>query len=276
MQAAGKRRGAVGAAFTMGSSTSRKRISTLARAIRSQNARVTRMGSYSRSRLRRRNAVTAGYLGLEIKYFDTYFAATTLAAPTTPGTTQRANPATLLSLNAVSTGDGPSNRDGKKIRLRSLYIKGTIYRAAVEDQAAPQEPIAGYVACVLDKQCNAAEIAPDQVYRNPMGAAIGNSCLFRNLEYSDRYRILRDQVFSFGAGPQSAYALDKISNGGAMKHFEWYIPLNFDTLFNTVNPTAATIADIVTNAIGMVATATISSGNNTLVLTYNCRLRFVG
>jgi len=237
---------------------------------------VGRARAVGRSRLRRRNAVTAGFLGVEVKYYDTYYAATTLAAPTTPGNTQRANPATLGCVNAVSQGDGPTNRDGKKIRLRSLYIKGTVYRGATEDFSAPCEPVSAYVAVVLDRQANAAEIAPAQVYTNPQGAALGNSCLFRNLEYSDRYRILRDATFHFGAGPQSAYALDKISNGGLVKHFEWYIPLNFDTLFNTVNPTAATIADIVTNAIGVIATGTASASNNSLVLAYNCRLRFVG
>lgn len=249
----------------------------LSSAIRRQNVRtVARSANLLRSRLRRRNNVTAGYLGVEVKYFDQAYAATTLSAPTTPDNTLRADIPTQLCLNAVSQGDGPSNRDGKKIRMRSLYIKGLVYRQGYEDQPAPEEPVGAYVAVVLDRQTNAAQLTPAQVFTNAAGASLSNISLFRNLEYNDRYRILRDGTFLFNAGPQSAYALDKISNGGLIRRFEWYIPLNLDVLFNTTTPTAATVASIVSNSIGVIAGATSSSGNNSLVLAYNSRLRFVG
>lgn len=237
---------------------------------------VARSVNLLRSRMRRRNAATAGYLGVEIKYFDQAYAATTLSSPTTPDNTMRADIPTQLCLNAVSQGDGPTNRDGKKIRMRSLYIKGLVYRQGYEDQPAPEEPVGAYVAVVLDRQTNAAQLAPAQVFTNTAGASLSNISLFRNLEYNDRYRILRDGTFIFNAGPQSAYALDKISNGGLIRRFEWYIPLNIDVLFNTTTPTAATVASIVSNSIGVIAGATSSSGNNSLVLAYNSRLRFVG
>lgn len=276
MERSAKRTGAVGAAFVVGRNAAPARYAALRSQIRSQNARVSRLASaFRRGRLRRRNAVTAGYLGIEVKYYDTFKAATVLAAPATPDNTARFNPATRLCLNAVSQGDGPTNRDGRKIRLRSLYIKGTIYREGLEAQAGSQEPISGYVAIVLDRQANASEIVPDQVYTSPQGTAFGNSCLFRNLEYSNRYRILRDQVFTFGGGPEAGVT-GSLNPAGLAKHFEWYIPLNFDTLFNTEDPTNATIADIVSNAIGVVALATISAAPNTLALAYSSRIRFVG
>lgn len=248
----------------------------LASAIRRQNVRVAARSRVGRSR--RRNAATAGFLGIEVKYYDTTFAATVLATATTPGNTFRVNPAVDLCLNAVKQGDGPTNRDGKKIRLRSIYIKGTVYREGIEGKSVTQEPVSAYVACVLDRQANASEIAPAQVYVNPSLASIGCNNMFRNLEYSDRYRILRDQVFNFGSGPLGLFSGVSVATGGQQKHFEWFIPCNFDTLFNTVAPTTATIADIVSNAVGMIgcATANDATNGNQIALAYNARIRFVG
>lgn len=252
--------------------------------IRAQNARVTPL--FSRGRLRRRNAITAGYLGVELKYQDMWYPYTVLSAPATPDNTVRVNPVTnqgtpaapsnvsILSLNAVCQGDGPWNRDGKKIRLRSLYIKGTLFRPAISSTPTTP-PITAYLACVLDKQPNAAEIAPAQVFVNPTGVDTGCGNWLRHLEYNDRYRILKDQVFTFPAllTPNGA---PNFSTSGLLKHFEWFIPLNFDTLFNTTTPTAATVASIVTNAIGMIGAASASAGGYSVALTYNARLRFVG
>lgn len=247
--------------------------SRLTTAIRRQNVRL----GLRTTRTRRRNAATAGYLGIELKYFDQYFPATTLDAAATPGNTFRCDPATQLSLVAVSTGAGPTNRDGKKIRCRSLYIKGTVFRPAYKGYSQPQEPMSAYVAVVLDRQCNASQLAPAQVFTNPAGTAIGNTCLLRNLEYSDRYRILRDQVFLLPGGPMANNAAaDTFSSSGVIRHFEWYIPLNFDILFNTVTPSAATVASIVSNNVGVIACATINGVNCTAALAYTSRLRFVG
>lgn len=236
-----------------------------------------RVVGLARSRLRRRNAATAGYLGVEVKFFDQQFPSTILAAPSNPASSMSVDPATTLSLVAVSQGDGPSNRDGKKIRLRSLYIKGTLFRPAYKGYTLPQEPMGAYVAVVLDRQCNAAQLSPAQVFINPQASAIGNISLLRNLEYSDRYRILRDGVFLLGSGPlANNAAADTFSSSGVLRHFEWYIPLNFDVQFNTTTPTSATVASIVSNNIGVIAAANVSAVNDTIALNYTSRLRFVG
>lgn len=257
--------------------TSTGRAKLIRAAARLHTQQVARASSLVRSRLRRRNQTTAGYLGVEVKFFDQQYPTTTLPAPANPASSMAVDPTTTLSLVAVSQGDGPSNRDGKKIRLRSLYIKGTLFRPAYKGYTLPQEPMGAYVAVVLDRQCNAAQLSPAQVFINPQATALGNISLLRNLEYSDRYRILRDGVFLMGSGPLSNNAAaDTFSSSGAIRHFEWYIPLNFDVQFNTTTPTAATVASIVSNNIGVVAAATINAVNDTIALCYTSRLRYVG
>lgn len=255
----------------------------LTSAIRRQNAMA---GRRTGGRLRRRNAMTAGYLGIELKYQDMWVAYTNIAAPVTPNDTIRFNPSTnqgtpaapvnvaIGCMNAVCQGDGPWNRDGKKIRLRSLYIKGSIYRPSVGASGANLEPFTVYCACVLDKQPNGAEISPAQVWVNPGGQIASNACYLRHLEYNDRYRILKDQVFTLPSQQVANGA--NYSTGSTVRHFEWFIPLNFDTLFNTTTPTSATIASIVTNAIGFCAVASQNSAGNQVALVYTARLRFVG
>lgn len=251
-----------------------KRVTT------AQNRLVGRDLSLVRLRSRRRrNQVTGGFLGMEVKYFDQARSAIQLPAPTTPDDTMIMNPnipSSLNCLNSPSQGDGPSNRDGRKIRVRSIYIKGTVYRTQYEDQSGPGTGIQAYLACVLDRQCNGAAITVAQVFSNPSGAAVNNHALLRNLEYSDRYRILRDQLFNFDIKAQSGYALDKLSWPGQIRHFEWYIPCNILCEFNQTAPTASTVSSLVNNSISVVGAATNATAPDACGLTYNCRIRFTG
>lgn len=247
------------------------------RAVTAQNRLVGRDLSMARLRpRRRRNQVTGGFLGTEVKYFDQSYPATLIAAPATPDNTMLAVPAATNSLNCPSQGDGPTNRDGRKIRMRSIYIKGTLYRNAYEDQIDPGSSIMAYVACVLDRQCNGAAISPSQVFYNPSASATNNCALLRQLEYSDRYRILRDQIFNFDAKTITSQGANLYSSTGLLRHFEWYIPCNILVEFNQLVPTASTVSSMVNNAVSVCAAATAATGLASIYLTYNARVRFTG
>jgi len=276
MQSSGKRTGVAGMAFSVG-----RRgvgVSQIRSAMRAHNARVARRAT--RGRLRRRNRITAGFLGIEVKYFDVYKASTALTAPTDT-TSFLFNPTVGADcLNCVAQGDGAQNRDGKKIKMRSLYIKGFVRRPNSEAAGDVPGPVRAYVAVVLDRQTNAAAAASSLVWNQaPAGAsALFNAGLMRNLEYADRFRILRDQAFDLNnptlAGIGTA---DAWSTLGVVRHFEWFIPLTEDVLFNNTTPTTAQIANIVSNAINFYAVATdVSITANTVSCGYLARLRFVG
>jgi len=240
-----------------------------------QRVRVAR-----RSRLRSRNRVTAGFLGIELKFWDTGKVDTALIAPTDT-TSFLFNPGVVGDcLNCVPQGDTAQSRDGRKIRMRSLYIKGYVRRAQFEANGAPAIPNRAYVAAVIDRQCNGAAAASSLVWNQaPNGAsALFNCGLMRNLENSDRFRILKDQVFDMNmptlAGIGTA---DAWSSAGLVRHFEWFIPLNADVLFLATNPTTAQIANIVSNAINFYAVATDATATiGAITCGYVSRLRFVG
>jgi len=276
MQSSGKRTGVAGMAFSVG-----RRgvgVSQIRSAMRAHNARVARRAT--RGRLRRRNRITAGFLGIEVKYFDTGKVDTALIAPTDT-TSFLFNPGVVGDcINCVAQGDGSQNRDGKKIKMRSLYIKGYLRRAPFEANGGVPIPVRAYVAAVIDRQTNGAAAASSLVWNQaPNGAsALFNAGLMRNLEYSDRFRILRDQVFDLNLGTLAGIGTaDAWSTQGIVRHFEWFIPLNDEVLFVNTSPTVSQIANIVTNAINFYAVATDATAVlGAVTCGYVSRLRFVG
>jgi len=240
-----------------------------------QRARLVR-----RSRLRRRNRVTAGYLGIELKFWDTGKVDTALIAPTDT-TSFLFNPGVVGDcMNCVPQGDTAQSRDGRKMRMRSLYIKGYLKRANFEANGAVSPPVRAYVAAVLDRQTNGAAAASSLVWNQaPNGASsLFNAGLLRNLENSDRFRILKDQVFDLNLTTLAGIgAADAWSTAGLVRHFEWFIPLNETVTFLATNPTTAQIANIVSNSISFYAVATDATATiGTVTCGYVSRLRFVG
>lgn len=133
--------------------------------------------------------------------------------------------ATVTLLNGCAQGTTALTRLGRRITLRSLYIRGFVGMAATSTGSTPLR-----LLVVYDKQANAtAPVATDIL-------TVDNLAAVNNLGNSRRFVTLLDHVVpSIGtAGPQQA-------------HMALYKKLNHAVEFNAGS--AGTIADIQTGSV---------------------------
>jgi len=213
------------------------------------------------------NQRTVGYIGLETKFIDYSKGATALDwrlshanhSPTTQG-----------CLNAIATGDGSSNRDGRKCNLQSLHINGCLLFPEVLANTSTKSQ--ARLLIVVDTQTNKQQVTNlGEILHNSTNAnEEGNHIyLFRELASTKRFKILYDKT----------YVLNPNSKDNAMqKNFKINIqlkgmPVNYDNGVSS-NGHVNTIYD---NAIYVFA---LSDGSNTDVmkvfLEYVSRVRFTG
>lgn len=217
----------------------------------------------------RGNLRTGGFLGQELKYFDTSLAASAMVAPTDAAGGEH-DPATLLTLFCPTQGTGATNRDGRRAVMKSIQISGNLRSAPQINQAAIDLAGDYYVALVLDKQTNAAQMNSEDVFANPSASAVLAAAPLRDLERSTRFQVLKQWKGRFPQ-PVAVYDGTNIEVGGWELPFTYYSKLNIGVEFVA---NGGTVADIQDNSLHLVAYCT----NTGLAATvnYNCRIRYVG
>lgn len=203
----------------------------------------------------------------ELKFYDTSLAATTLPATVTSA---EFDPATVLTLSAPAQGDGPSDRDGKRIVIKHVTVKGHVRSDGVPDTTLKQWNRV-HIALVLDKQSNGAQENSEDVYTAPGAGALVNA--FRNLQYSARFKVLASKTISFDT-PNAIWDGAAVDNGGQSATFVFDKKLNLPVTFTT--GTSAGIANVIDNSLHIVAFADISATPNLFAISYAARIRFVG
>lgn len=235
-----------------------RRVRTGARILRRQRRLRQTARELARSDVRMR---TGGFTGIELKFIDTTKASTAIPATWAGG---ELDPA-ASTLCAPTQGTGESNRDGRRITIKSIQVNGQLFRTIGQDQADCIGPTAVTIALVLDTQTNGAQLNAEDVYVD----ANNNMLTFRNLEYNTRFRILYKRTFmiedkcAFNDGANTA----SISSNGRL--FKIYKRVNIPVTF-TAN--AGVIADIQDNSLHIIGCA----GTTGTYIAYEARCRFVG
>lgn len=229
--------------------------------------------STTRYRPRRRNIRTAGFIGIEKKFLDCYASAVAIgAAADCSGGEMQPEGGCTNCISAPAQGDGESNRDGRRIIIKSVFVTGTVGpTGTISDQADVVAPPVVYVALVLDTQANGATIVSEQVYTNPNDTSLVNAYPLRNLEYSSRYRVVAHKTLNLG--PVSVGTDGANTNSEAAQTRPFVLSWN-GNLPVTFTSTTADVANVSDNAFHIIAFAT--STNHTPVISYNSRIRFVG
>lgn len=205
-------------------------------------------------------------LGVEKKFIDYEYDA--VIVETVAGS--EADPATALSLTATAQGDGESNRDGRQVRLLSCHLRGEVQFDPL-DQATPGLAQCVRILVVLDKQTNGAQFNAEDVLADPANADLDVHA-FRNLQYTQRFRVLKDFTVRQPAFT-AVWDSDSTLKAGAQVPFKCNIDLG--NMPVTYTGTSAAIASIADNSIHVLAIAsTTSTGSATLK--YISRVRFVG
>lgn len=222
------------------------------------------------------NSRTAGFLGIETKFFDTAMTVRALTAPTdaTGGNCVPTFPAGgVTTLTTPAVGDSEQNRDGKRIIVKNVQMKIYIASDPAELIAGPPANCKVFVALVQDTQTNAAVVLSENIFKNTGAAAVQAASPIRNLLFANRFRVLKSEVVDVTPTTLSHFAVDSFSHSGVSHCLEWFVPLDIPVNFNA--GTTADVANVIDNSLYLVA----YSNNATTVtsrIVYNARIRFQG
>ncbi len=224
-------------------------------------------------RARTLNPRIGGFLGIELKFYDQKLITASLGSPTDASAGEH-NPSATVSLNTVTQGDGESQRDGRKITMKSIMVEGTITVGLLAAQSTAKTSAQIFIALVLDTQTNGALLNSEDVFTNPGANAETAAMPFRNLQFTKRFKVLATRKFSIGNPNMTndTGSTGGVISNGLTKRFKIFKKLNnIQVLFSN---TTETIANITDNGLNIVAFCTSTS--LTPKLSYSSRLRFVG
>jgi len=238
-----------------------------------QTQRTNRGKASKRRALATLNSRVAGFLGIESKFFDSTFGPTNVPQQVT-WVTCMIDPLVNFCLSAPAEGDGPTNRDGKKCIITSVFVNGMVTFPPYETQTDPNRGGQVFIALVLDTQTNGAQTNSNTIYTNTSAAVTGNAVPLRALEYSSRYRILKTWLIDANLPGVTQNAVNDYSGGGKMVEFSCYVQnLNIAVNFTAA---AAGVASVMDNSLHLFANSSSTSAAYNPTILYNSRIRFQG
>lgn len=226
----------------------------------------------SRKRSTQRNRRVGGFLGIELKFYDQKLIGGTLTAPS-DATGGEHDPSATVLLNTVVQGDGESNRDGRRMTMRSIFVEGQVNIGSQSSKNTLDEGTQIFIALVLDTQTNGATINSEDVYVNPGANSITAASPLRNLQNSRRFKVLGTRKFVM---QNATTTNDSGSTGGVIvsgmsKRFKFFKTLGHRVNFTGTTETVANISDFSLHIIAWCSSTTFAPK-----ISYNSRLRFVG
>lgn len=224
---------------------------------------------------RMRTRRTGFGLNSEAKYYDLNYNAAVAATADWSGA--EADPATILCLNGVPQGDTMTTRDGQKIEMKSIFVTGLINIPTQSAQSAAENDSTVFIALVLDKQTNKAQLNSEDVYENTRSGTDSYllSSPLRKMNFTERFKVLATKTITFPPPPIAALtdAGTTLVQQGIKVPFTMFANLKgLGTKFDTSATTGA-IGTIVDNSLHMVAVCNNQDFAPTLI--YQSRLRFV-
>lgn len=218
------------------------------------------------------NTTTQGFLGIEKKFYDTALAPTALSVAT-DATSGECDPSATSMISTPAIGDGEQNRDGKRIVIKSVQVKGFIdLPASMGSALIPLPGVQVFVALVLDTQSNGAQMNSEDCFKNLSGDARNNVCLMRNLLANERFRVLKSQVIELTPNSIAQFDATHVTYNGCSKAFDFFVPLDLPVNFNAGS--TSTIAAVVDNSLHVIAFAT-TNNPSAPTISYNARIRFL-
>lgn len=174
---------------------------------------------------------------------------------TTKGNTTVTSPGVILSNTLVGMveGTGESQRVGRRVFVKGIFIKGRITLPVTSDPTLTSDQARFIV--YQDRQCNAAAAAVTDILQT---ASIYS---FRNLDNSKRFKILYDHTFDLNS--QSTKNITTVEFGECVVGLNINIPINASVSYNSTN--GGTIADITENNFGIMAISSSGQVNTQYV-----------
>lgn len=215
-----------------------------------------------------RNARTGGFLGAEVKYTDSNINTNIIAGTDASG--GEVDPATYDCIAYPEAGTGSTQRIGRKIKLLTIHVKGMVYLAAETNQTSADAATKVYVALVMDKQSNGAQMSSEQCFKNMNGAALDAANPHRNLEFSKRFKVLKTHECVIRPAVLS-YDGTNMEQGGDLSPFDFFITFKKPQLIE-FSSTSGQVNNVVDKSFHMIAYASGTTPQTTI--RYGARIRF--
>lgn len=221
-------------------------------------------GARARKKLRKMNVLTPrrrqrSFLNQERKFIDysvTY-------SPVTD-TMAFMDDTTALCLNGVAQNDDYNNRIGRRITVKSVHVRGYLFRDDVESATNPNGDEIFRIMLVLDTQANNAQGTSTNI--------TSKVNTFRVLEFVDRYKVLKDKTMRAIQYNNAVEAANLFDTATTQIPFKMNYTCNVDVHFST---TGATIAAIVDNAFHLLTCNLGGTSQGTWSIVYTSRVRYV-
>lgn len=185
----------------------------------------------------------------------------------------------MACFNCPLVGDGQNNRDGRKIVVTSLEVKGFVIVPSVGNGVAGAlpRPVSIWVALVIDTQTNGVQLNSEDVYvyNNIVNIDGQDSCQpFKNLLFGNRFRTLRMWTMTINDRMTVLENDNTVDSQSVRRPFHYYKKLKLPVDFNA--GTSADVANIIDNSIHLIAGASPYLAGGSPQITYSGRIRFIG
>jgi len=208
----------------------------------------------------------------ERKYFDSI--RTSINFPSAAGGSWNGaelDPTTLNALFCPVTGDDFLNRDGRKVQVIAIKIKGLILQAVQAAQTVADPIPCVRIILVQDKQTNAAQLNSEDVIGNAVTSPIFG---FQNPAFFGRFKVLRDKTISIPVPYTAQDAAGTFVQGSKDIPFKMTRKFRKPVVvhFNATN--GGTVADTIDNSFHMIGVQSQNAGMQASI-TYQCRVTFL-
>lgn len=222
-----------------------------------------------------KNIRTGGYVGKELKYFDTEHSQIALSNTFGPSAEFSGPRGTIF---CPVNGSGVNERVGRECTIQSIHVRGVLYIESESFTPSNPAPDAYFtVWLVEDRQTNSAGLDTSQVFKD-VGSSSLRTMVYNNIENSHRYRVLkkknvrikRDLTTYVDTTPSL-----RIGGSGATAYFDMNWKGKITVKFNGSSLPNGNVADVNNSSIHIIAIRNNGFGDlNELFL--NSRVRFVG
>jgi len=187
----------------------------------------------------------------ERKYDTQSVTSTALVASASDWTGTEFDPAGGVdSLFAPASGDGYNQRDGRKVQLLALKIKGQLKVPAVSDVLVGQAGCHCRIIVYQDKQTNGAQAQGENVIMAAANNAINQ---FQNPDNFGRFNVLKDKNFTLHPVVTGQSSATEIEVFGRVVPFKFMIKFKKPVTIHYNSTTTATITAVVDNSFHLIA-----------------------
>lgn len=206
----------------------------------------------------------------ERKYFDTQLTGAALVDCSSSWSGAEVDPTTLNTLFCPSTGSDFNNRDGRKVHVTSIRIRGRIVCTNQADQTAADPSTMCRVILVMDKQTNATQLSAEDVISSGSGSEMTDG--FQNPANFGRFRVLRDKRMIL-QNPAISYDGTNIEQNGISRLFQFTVNFRRPMAIHFNSTNGGTVADIIDNSFHLIAGCTHQGLAPSIQ--YKCRVTFI-